>query len=377
MNKINLVIVGLGNCASSLLQGLDYYKDSSKNTDSVPGLMHNIVGDYAIKDINVVGVYDVNKNKIGKIVNEAVWEKPNCTTKFSEVSIDYLKVHEAPLLDGLSPRMLGEIPNNKLEFDYELMQKTPWEQLETLSPVVKWKGIISKQLRDMKPDVIISYLPVGSVHATRFWAQMCIDEGIAFINAIPEFVCSTKKWSDKFAQAGLPCAGDDIKSQVGATIVHRVLTTLIDDRGQKILNTYQLNIGGNTDFQNMLDEHRLTSKRVSKTEAVTSITKQKFSTKIGPSDYIDHLKDNKVCYINFKGTQFGDVPFELDLKLSVEDSPNSAGCMIDVIRLLKLSLDRGLKGYQDFSSYFFKHPMNQYKDSKCYDIVKSFITNQT
>lgn len=371
--KLNLVIVGLGNCASSLLQGLDYYKDVLDDSEKVPGLMHNVIGGYRMCDVDVVGVYDVNINKIGKPISEAVWEAPNCTKKFSDVFLDYLNVKEGPILDGLSPRMLQVISSKEPEFGYNLMQDTPWEVLENLAPVVEWKNRIVQELIEAKAEVLISYLPVGSVHASRFWAQCCIDAGVAFVNAIPEFICSTEKWAKKFEEAGLPCAGDDIKSQVGATIVHRVLASLIDDRGQAIDNTYQLNVGGNTDFQNMLDEHRLKSKRVSKTEAVTSIVDQEFSTKIGPSDYISHLKDNKVCYINFKGRQFGDIPFELDLKLSVEDSPNSAGCMIDAIRLTKTAKDRGLKGYQDFSSYFFKHPMYQYPDSECKQIVDNFI----
>lgn len=371
-NKIRLAIVGLGNCASSLVQGLDYYRDTPVE-QKIPGLMHADIGGYKLGDVEVVAVFDVNKNKIGKPVSEAVWVEPNCTKKFSDVSCQTV-VSEAPILDGLSPRMLNRVPAwQEPEFNYDLMLSTPWETLETLAPVVEWKKKIVQQLREAKTEVLISYMPVGSVHATRFWAQCCIEAGVAFINAIPEFVCSTDKWSKKFAEAGLPCAGDDIKSQVGATIVHRVLTALIDDRGQKINDTYQLNVGGNTDFENMLDEHRLKSKRVSKTEAVTSQSGQEFSTKIGPSDYISHLKDNKVCYINIRGTQFGDIPFDIDLKLSVEDSPNSAGCMIDVIRLLKLARDRGLSGYQEFSSYFFKHPMNQYRDEYCRDLVNAFI----
>lgn len=374
-NKIKLVIVGLGNCASSLVQGLDYYKDSRNSEQRVPGLMHNVIGEYGIDSIEVVGAYDVNTDKIGKAVKDAIWVEPNCTKKFSDSTCETI-VRQGPILDGLSPRMLQRFGHAEPEFEYHVM-RNPNVTIETLletNPTLNARfDEIVEEVKAMGAEVLISYMPVGSALATRFWAHVCLEAKIAFVNAIPEFVCSTPEYANKFQAAGIPCAGDDIKSQVGATIVHRVLAALVDDRGQTIDDTFQLNVGGNTDFENMIDEERLTSKRISKTEAVTSQSDQKFSTKIGPSDYVAHLKDNKVCYINLRGRQFGDIPFDIDLKLSVEDSPNSAGCMIDVIRLLKLARDRGDAGYQEFSSYFFKHPMYQHRDNECRDIVNMFI----
>ena len=357
MSTCKLAIVGVGNCASSLLQGLEYYKPSNRNSC---GVMHEFIGDYSIADIETVAAFDVNTDKIGEPLSKAVWAEPNCTKKFSEVLSDVI-VQKAPLLDGLSSRMLGVIPTvEEVESEYK--------------PLVRE---YADKLAESGATVLVSYLPVGSKRASIFWAEVCLSAGVAFVNAIPEFICSDVEWSKKFEEAGIPCAGDDIKSQIGATIVHRVLTSLIAERGHKLDGTYQLNIGGNTDFQNMQDEERLVSKRVSKTEAVTSMVDEyDLQAKIGPSDYVPHLKDNKVAYINFKGRQFGDIPFEMDIKLSVEDSPNSAGVMIDAIRMTQVALDRGLSGYQDFSTYFFKHPRDQVKDSEARKIVDDFLSSK-
>ncbi len=349
MSKIKVAIVGVGNCASSLVQGIEFY---TKNTNA-EGLMYREVGEYKVSDIEIVSAVDVDKNKIGKDLSEAVFTKPNCTKVFSEVSSKGIIVKKGHVLDGVSESM-----KNFFQVD---------DGQESID--------IVKELKDSGADICICYLPVGSAEAARFYAQACLDSGVAFINAIPEFICSDNDWIKKFIEKGIPCVGDDIKSQVGATILHRAITCLIEDRGHKIDSTYQLNIGGNTDFLNMKDEDRIISKRISKTQAVTSILNNKnFEVKIGPSDHIPHLKDNKVCYINIKGRQFGEVPFELDLKLSVEDSPNSAGVMTEIIRSLKIAKDRGLSGnINEISSYTFKSPAIQIRDSEAKIVFERFI----
>ena len=359
--EINVAIIGVGNCASSLIQGIGYYSDRVNNSKP-NGLIHYDICGYKIKDIKIVSAFDVNIKKIGKKISESIFVEPNCTKIFyRKKTLFDNKVLAGPVLDGISKRVGKLIGVHKINKSLD-----------------SWEKIIVKELTNKKVDILISYLPVGSKKASRFYAECAIKAKVGFINAIPEFICSTKEGSDKFKIAGLPCAGDDIKSQVGATILHRCLISLIDKRGEIIENTFQLNIGGNTDFLNMKDEERLISKRISKTEAITKIVKgYEFDTKIGPSEYVPYLKDNKICFIEINGKQFGDIPFKIEVKLSVEDSPNSAGAMVDLIRLLKVSKDRKLVGYQDFSSYYFKHPMFQYCDDHCRDMVEEFINYKT
>lgn len=353
MKKIKVAIIGVGNCASSLVQGVSYY---SKKPNA-PGQMYPKIGRYSIADIEFVAAFDIDKRKIGKDLSEAIFAKPNCTTVFCDVGSLGVIVSKGKLLDGVANHM-REI----IEVDE---QDDPSNVVEIL--------------KDSGAEICICYLPVGSAAAARYYAQCALDAGVAFINAIPEFICSDKEWSDAFKEKGIPCAGDDIKSQIGATIVHRALTRLIQDRGHTILDTYQLNIGGNTDFLNMKDESRITSKRVSKTNAVTSILDSKdFGVRIGPSDFIPHLNDNKVCYINIRGTQFGGVPFMLDLKLSVEDSPNSAGVMTEIIRALKLAKDAKLSGnINEISAYAFKSPATQIRDDQAKRDFEDFILKNT
>jgi len=352
MSKIRLAIAGIGNCASSLIQGLEYYKNIDENDKLVPGLMHNVFGKYKISDIEPVAAFDVDNRKIGLQLEDAIFAGENCTKKFSEGPKTGVEVQRAPVHDGIGRKLSEVIPVDR--------------NAETVN--------VAQVLEDVNADMLLSYMPVGSKDAARFYAQQCLDSGTAFINAMPEFICSEDEWSNKFVEAGLPCAGDDIKSQVGATILHRVLSTLFVDRGAEIIESYQLNVGGNTDFYNMLEEERLTSKRISKTEAVQSLVPYKVPLRIGPSDYVPFLKDNKVCYIKMTGKKFGDVPFELDLKLSVEDSPNSAGVMIDAIRATKIGLDRNISGQLiSISSYSFKHPPQQFPDDVCKKMVEEFI----
>lgn len=310
-----------------------------------------------MSDIKIVAAFDVDKRKVGKDVAEAIFVEPNCTKKITDVPSTGVIVQKGPVLDGVA----------------EHMDKT--FLVDNSQGVVD----IKKILKETGAEILICYLPVGSANAARFYAQMALDAGTGFINAIPEFICSDNMWIDRFKSNGLPCAGDDIKSQVGATILHRVISRLVQDRGHTIENTYQLNIGGNTDFLNMTDESRLSSKRTSKTRAVTSIldNNEAIQVKIGPSEYIPHLRDNKICYINIKGTQFMEVPFELDLKLSVEDSPNSAGIMVDVIRAMKLAIDKGESGYlNEIGSYAFKSPREQKRDDEAQQIFENYIVSR-
>lgn len=342
MNEIKIVIVGVGNCASSFVQGIEYYKNNKKNN----GLMYEKIGPYKLSDIKIVSAFDVDDRKVGKDLSEAIFSEPNCAKKFSDVRTQGVKIKMGNCLDGVSNSMKSVVKISKSK-----------------------PSNIVNELKKVKADICICYLPVGSKKASRYYADACIKAGVSFVNAIPEFICSDKRWIKKFEKAGLVCVGDDIKSQFGATILHRIVTRLMHDRGYKIDNTYQLNIGGNTDFLNMKDEKRIQSKRKSKTQAVISILKQdqKIDVRIGPSDYIEHLKDKKVCYINVKGTGFGDLPYELDLKLSVEDSPNSAGVMTEIVRSVKYAKDRGYVGnVNEISAYAFKSPEVQVRD----DIAK-------
>ena len=346
MSEIRVALIGVGNSASALVQGTQYYKHAKENT-SVPGLMHVNYGGYHIRDIHFVAAFEVNKAKIGKDLSEAIWIKPNVCEKFADVPNQGVKVSPAPILDGVAPHM-------RETFNVYDDSKTP-------------KDSIVKILKETKTQVLVNYLPVGSHDAVRFYAQCAMDAGCAFVNCMPEFIASdsTKEWPAKFEKAGLPVLGDDIKSQVGATILHRNLVRLCLDRGVIVDETYQLNLGGDTDFQNMTVENRLTSKRISKTEAVTSLVPYALPTRIGPSDYVPFLKNKKICYISLKGRKFGDRPINISVKLEVEDSPNSAGVVIDLIRAAKIALDRKIAGaLLSMSSYAFKHPPIQIPDSQ-------------
>ncbi len=344
--KIRVAIAGIGNCASSLIQGCAYYR--GKDCSEI-GLLHENFGGYTVGDIEFVAAFDIDKRKVGKDLSEAIVAEPNCTKNICNVQEVGVVVQRGPVLDGIAAHMTST-------FLVDEDQKAC--------------DVVS-ELKKSQAEILICYLPVGSAHAARFYAQAAIDASVGFINAIPEFICSDSEWIQKFVEKGLPCAGDDIKSQIGATIVHRVLSRLIEDRGQHIDSTYQLNVGGNSDFENMRDESRLSSKRKSKTQAVVSILDNELTNvRIGPSDYIPHLKDNKICYINIKGRQFGNVPFELDMKLSVEDSPNSAGIMVDVIRAMKIALDNNESGhFEAISSLMFKSPKTQMRDSVARELV--------
>lgn len=348
--KIKVALVGVGNCASSLVQGVSFY---SQNRNVKTGLMHENFSGYEVSDIEFVAAFDVDKRKVGQDLSKAILQAPNCTKKFQDVEYLNTKVMKGPVLDGVALHMK----------EYFLVD-TNQEPIDVASELIKSEA-----------EILICYLPVGSAEASRFYANEALKAGVGFINAIPEFICSDQEWIKKFKEKGLPCAGDDIKSQFGATILHRILARLIEDRGHKIDNMYQLNIGGNTDFLNMKDESRIVSKRISKTNAVTSILENKeFGLRIGPSDYVPHLNDNKVCYINIKGKQFGDLPFELDVKLSVEDSPNSAGVMVDVIRAMKTAIDRKMSGNMEaISAYCFKSPAVQYRDDIARKMVEDFV----
>lgn len=351
MGEINVAIAGIGNCASSLVQGVEYYKDSKAGED-VPGLMHVDFGGYHVNDINFVAAFDVDANKVGKDLSKAIFTKPNCTIKFSDVPDLGVEVQKGEVLDGIGKYLKGTVPIDKTQESVDVAQV----------------------LEDTDTDVLISYMPVGSFEASRFYANEALKAGVGFVNSIPEFIVSEEEWGNKFKDAGIPCAGDDIKSQVGATILHRTITNLLKDRGVRVEESYQLNVGGNTDFLNMLEEDRLSSKRTSKTEAVSSQVPYEVPLRIGPSDYIDFLDDNKVCYIYVKGRKFGDVPLTIDAKLSVEDSPNSAGVVIDALRAVKLAQDRGIGGpLTSISAYSFKHPPTQMTDDEARSAVEEFI----
>ena len=358
MPEIRVAIVGVGNSACALVQGTQYYKDA-KETESVPGLMHVIFGSYHIRDIVFVAAFEVNKDKIGKDLSEAIWIKPNCVVKFADVPNLGVTVSPAPILDGAAPHMR--------------------EAFNAYDDSSTSKESVVKILKDSKAEVLINYLPVGSRDAVRFYAQCAIDAGCAFVNCMPEFIGSDKtgEWPKKFEQAGLPVLGDDIKSQVGATILHRQLVRLCLDRGVIVDETYQLNLGGDTDFQNMTVENRLKSKRISKTEAVTSLVPYALPTRIGPSDYVGFLGNKKICYISLKGRKFGDRPINISVKLEVEDSPNSGGVVIDLIRAAKIALDRKIAGaLLSMPAYAFKHPPQQVPDSQALQWTEEWIAGK-
>jgi len=361
MSKIKIALTGIGNCASSLLQGIQYYKGG--NAEDAIGLMHWDIGGYSPGDIEVVAAFDVDARKVGRDVNEAIFAPPNCTKRFcSDLPKSGVTVTMGKVLDGISEHLAG------YEEEYTFV-KSDLPEADTESVV--------KILRDSGAEILLNYLPVGSEEATRFYASCALEAGTGFINNIPVFIASDPVWARKFEEARLPIIGDDIKAQLGATITHRVLTDLFRKRGVKLENTYQLNTAGNTDFLNMLNRDRLASKKISKTEAVQSVAAKRLGNRhihIGPSDYVPWQDDNKVCFIRMEGKLFGDVPMNLELRLSVEDSPNSAGVAIDSIRCCKLALMRKKGGVLYSSSAFLcKHPPKQYTDELAYQMTEEFI----
>lgn len=354
-NKINVAIIGVGNCASSLVQGIHFYKTAQEG-DHVPGLMHVNLGGYHVSDINFVAAIDIDKNKVGKDLAKAIFTAPNNTFKFCEVPTTNVKVDRGMTHDGLG------------KYLSQVIEKAPGQTAD-----------IVKILKQTKTDVVINYLPVGSEEATKWYIEQVLAAGCGFVNCIPVFTAREAYWQERFREKGLPIIGDDIKSQVGATIVHRVLTRLFQDRGVRLERTYQLNFGGNMDFYNMLERERLESKKISKTTSVTSQLDYKIdpgSIHVGPSDYVPWLTDRKFCHIRMEGLTFGNVPLNLELKLEVWDSPNSAGVVIDAIRCCKLALDRGLKGALEApSAYFMKSPPVQHTDDEAHRMVEEFIVS--
>ena len=359
MKEIRIAIAGIGNCASSLIQGLEYYKDGKE----VIGLMHPEIGGYKIGDIKVVAAFDVDKRKVGLDVSEAIFTKPNCTKIFCPNIPHYgVTVKMGAVLDGVADHMADYDEN----ITFCVAEEEPCDVVE--------------ELKRSGAEILVNYLPVGSEEGTKFYAEAALKAGIGFVNCIPVFIASDKEWAKKFEEKNLPIVGDDIKAQLGATITHRVLTKLFVDRGVKLDRTYQLNTGGNTDFLNMLARNRLSSKKISKTEAVQSQLDTPLPPEnihIGPSDYVPWQNDNKICFIRMEGREFGDVPLNLELRLSVEDSPNSAGVAVDAIRCCKVGLDRGIGGpLTSISAYAMKHPPIQYSDSEAKRKVEEFIAGK-
>jgi len=355
---IKLAIVGVGNCASALLQGIEYYR--VRNTASYAGLIHPVIGGYGLAGIRVVAAFDVDRRKVGQPLEKAVFAPPNCTTIFQRELPSYnVTVQMGPVLDGVADHM-NSCPDHQA---FRVADEKPCE--------------VAQVLKDSGAELLVCYLPAGSEDAVHHYAQACLDAGVALVNCVPVFVASHPEWSEEFRKKDLPVVGDDIKSQLGATIVHRALARLMGDRGVKLERTYQLNTGGNTDFLNMLDRSRLVSKRISKTESVQSqldVPLEKENIHIGPSDYVTWQKDNKVCFVRMEWRGFGDVPMNLELRLSVEDSPNSAGMAIDAIRCAKLALDRGIGGpLYEVSAVCMKHPPKQFRDSEARDLLERWI----
>lgn len=353
MDKVRVAIIGVGNCASSFVQGVEYYKNA-KETDFIPGLMHVNLGGYHIRDIEFSAAFDIDKNKVGKDLSQAIFTYPNNTYKFTSVPRFGISVHRGMTHDGLG------------EYLSKIIQKAPGPTAD-----------IVKILKETKTDVVVNYLPVGSEEATKWYVEQVLDAGCGFVNCIPVFIAREKYWQKRFADRGLPVIGDDIKSQVGATIVHRVLTRLFRERGVKLERTSQLNVGGNTDFLNMLERSRLESKKISKTNAVTSQLDYDLgatNVHIGPSDYVAWLTDRKWAYIRMEGRTFGDVPLNIELKLEVWDSPNSAGVVIDAVRCCKLAMNHKLCGAIEApSSYFMKSPPKQFTDEQARILTEEFI----
>jgi myo-inositol-1-phosphate synthase len=362
MRQIKIAIAGLGNCANSLVQGIHYYKD--KHPEDAIGLMHWEIGGYRPSDIQVVAAFDIDKRKVGRDVTEAIFAPPNCTKVFCDnLPPSGVTVQMGRILDGFSEHM------REYEDQYTFVPADlPEPGKDDVVNILKQSGA----------EILLNYMPVGSEQASFFYAECALEAGLAFVNNIPVFIASNLEWEKRFAEKNLPLIGDDIKSQLGATIAHRVLTDLFKKRGVKLERTYQLNTGGNTDFLNMLNRHRLKSKKTSKTEAVQSVTARRLENEnihIGPSDYVPWQKDNKVCFIRMEGKLFGDVAMDLEMRLSVEDSPNSAGVGIDAIRCAKLALERGQGGVLEGpSAYFCKHPSRQFNDDKAYQMTENFIT---
>ena len=353
MSKVRLAIVGVGNCASSLVQGLEYYKDANQE-DRVPGLMHAQLGPYHVSDVEIVAAFDVDAKKVGKDVAEAIFSEPNNTIRFADVPPTGVTVQRGQTLDSLG------------KYYKEVIAESDQAPVD-----------VARVLRDVRADVLVCYLPVGSETAAKQYAQAALDAKVAMVNCLPVFIASDREWGRKFVDAGLPIVGDDIKSQVGATIVHRILTKLFEDRGVKLNRTYQLNFGGNMDFMNMLERERLVSKKQSKTQSVQSQLEKPLDRKdihIGPSDYVPWLEDRKWAQIRLEGQSFGDVPLNIELKLEVWDSPNSAGVAIDAIRCAKLARDRGVAGpLIGPSAYFMKSPPVQFTDDIAHEMVEEFI----
>jgi myo-inositol-1-phosphate synthase len=353
--RVRVAIAGVGNCANSLVQGVEYYRDADPS-ERVPGLMHVELGGYHVRDVEFVAAFDVDAAKVGLDLGKAIFAGPNNTVKFADVPYLGVDVQRGPTFDGLG------------KYYREVVEESPREAVD-----------VAQALRDAQADVLVSYLPVGSEQAQKYYAQACLDAGVAFVNAIPVFIASNPEWAAKFEAAGVPIVGDDIKSQVGATIVHRILSRLFEDRGLAIDHTYQLNFGGNMDFKNMLERERLQSKKISKTQSVTSQIDQGISTDdvhIGPSDHVPWLQDRKWAYIRLEGRNFGDVPLNVELKLEVWDSPNSAGVIIDAVRCAKLALDRGIGGpLLGPSAYFMKSPPVQYTDDQARELVEEFANS--
>ncbi len=368
MNKggIRIAIAGIGNCASSLIQGIHYYTPERCRT-GVTGLMHTEIGGYMPCDISVVAAFDVDERKVGLDVNRAIFSKPNCTKVFQkDIPDSGVIVRMGQVLDGISEHMAAYADDRT--FIRSGTRETTKEE-------------IVRELKRSGAEILLNYMPVGSEKAARFYAECALEAGIAFINNMPVFIASDKNFADRFKARNLPIVGDDIKSQLGATITHRILTDLFAKRGVKLLRTYQLNTGGNTDFLNMKNQERLVSKKTSKTEAVQSVAKKRIeddNIHVGPSDYVPWQNDNKVCFLRMEGHLFGDVPMDLEMRLSVEDSPNSAGVVIDMIRCCKLALLNGVGGaLEGPSAYFCKHPPRQYTDDEAYGMIEDFIQTYT
>jgi myo-inositol-1-phosphate synthase len=365
MPKIKIAIVGVGNCASALIQGIHYY--SAKNSENAVGLMHWDLGGYRPQDIEVAAAFDIDARKVGRKLREAIAASPNCATLFCpDIPAGGPRVRMGRVLDGVAEHMLN------YEADYTfLISPDPEPSMDEVVEILKNSGA----------EILLNYLPVGSEKAARFYAQCALEAGLALINNIPVFIASDPVWAEKFAEKNLPVIGDDIKSQLGATVLHRTLADLFSRRGVTLDRSYQLNTGGNTDFLNMLSLDRLASKKISKTEAVQSAAGRRLPDRdihIGPSDYVPWQKDNKVCFLRMEGRIFGDVPINLELRLSVEDSPNSAGIAIDAIRCCKLALDRGEGGVLTGpSAYFSKHPPEQYPDYRAYELTEEFIKGRS
>jgi myo-inositol-1-phosphate synthase len=353
MTKARVALVGVGNCASSLVQGLEYYANADSD-DGVPGLMHISIGPYQVRDVEIVTAFDVDASKVGSDLSKALFAGQNNTIRFADVPDKGIEVLRGPTLDGLG------------RFYRDTIEESAEDPVDVVS-----------ELRAAGAQVLVNYLPVGSEEATRFYMRAALEAGCAVVNCVPVFIARTREWGDRFATAGLPIVGDDVKSQVGATIVHRVLARLFEDRGLVLDRTMQLNVGGNMDFRNMLERERLESKKISKTNAVTSQLRHEIAPEdihIGPSDHVPWLSDRKWAYVRLEGRQFGDVPINLELKLEVWDSPNSAGVVIDAIRCAQLGLDRGIAGpLVGPSAYFMKSPPVQYSDEEARQMVEEFI----